>query len=117
MINNQYTSIRQKQSDISLFIVLHQILILQKKMASFYGCSNFFGKYLPLLGFQDSTNILDNKELFVVPNKDAFQKVRLHKDFFYSFNVDFFSAGEFQVLKNQSKLRYIQIWIEVVHTY
>ena len=46
-------------------------------MASFYGCSNFFGKYLPLLGFQDSTNILDNKELFVVPNKDAFQKVRL----------------------------------------
>ena len=46
-------------------------------MASFYGCSNFFGKYLPLLGFQDSTNILDNKELFVVPNKDAFQKVRI----------------------------------------
>ena len=85
-------------------------------MASFYGCSNFFGKYLPLLGFQDSTNILDNKELFVVPNKDAFQKVRLHKDFFIVSTLIFFCADEFQVLKNQSKLQYFQIWIEVVHT-
>ena len=78
-MNNAHQSDR---NSLTFHIFLHQILILQIKMASFYGCSNFFGKYLPLLGFQDSTNILDNKELFVVPNKDAFQKVRLHKDFF-----------------------------------
>ena len=44
-------------------------------MASFYGSDNFFGNFLPLLGFEDKDNYLDNRELFVVPNKDAFQKV------------------------------------------
>ena len=50
--------------------------IQNNKMASYYGVDNFFSKFLPLLGFQDPDHkILSNKELFVVPNKDAFQKV------------------------------------------
>ena len=84
-------------------------------MASFYGCSNFFGKYLPLLGFQDSTNILDNKELFVVPNKDAFQKVRLHKDFFIVSTL-IFLCWWVPSFKGSIQITIYSNLVEVVHT-
>ena len=34
-----------------------------------------FGKLLICLGYEDKEKYLTNKNLFVVPNKDAFQKV------------------------------------------
>jgi hypothetical protein len=43
-------------------------------MTSFCG-DTFFGRFLPLLGFEDGDKILPSKDLFIVPNKDAFQKV------------------------------------------
>ena len=40
-----------------------------------------FGKLLICLGYEDKEKYLTNKNLFVVPNKDAFQKVILYLRF------------------------------------
>ena len=41
------------------------------------GCQSelSFGRFLIYLGYEDKENYLGNRNLFVVPNKDAFQKV------------------------------------------
>ena len=46
-------------------------------MASFSSSDNFFAKFLPLLGFEEGDKVVLHKDLFVVPNKDAFQKVNI----------------------------------------
>jgi hypothetical protein len=62
-------------------------------MTSFCG-DTFFGRFLPLLGFEDGDKILPSKDLFIVPNKDAFQKVS-----FFQTNIkkkiQLFSADNF----------------------
>ena len=46
-------------------------------MASFSQNELSWGKLLSNLGYKDKEKYLNNRDLFVVPNKDAFQKVGL----------------------------------------
>ena len=44
-------------------------------MASFSQNELSWGRLLSNLGYKDKEKYLNNRDLFVVPNKDAFQKV------------------------------------------
>ena len=46
-------------------------------MASFSQNELSWGRLLSNLGYKDKEKYLNNRDLFVVPNKDAFQKVGL----------------------------------------
>ena len=46
-------------------------------MASFSQNELSWGRLLNNLGYKDKEKYLNNRDLFVVPNKDAFQKVGL----------------------------------------
>ena len=46
-------------------------------MASFSQNELSWGRLLTNLGYKDKEKYLNNRDLFVVPNKDAFQKVGL----------------------------------------
>ena len=74
-------------------------------MASFSQNELSWGKLLSNLGYKDKEKYLNNRDLFVVPNKDAFQKVGLFFGLLISLTpflvLDFLNIIDYSLLIHQ----------------
>ena len=74
-------------------------------MASFSQNELSWGRLLTNLGYKDKEKYLNNRDLFVVPNKDAFQKVGLFFGLLISLTpflvLDFLNIIDYSLLIHQ----------------
>ena len=82
-------------------------------MASFSQNELSWGRLLSNLGYKDKEKYLNNRDLFVVPNKDAFQKVGLFIGLLIIFDMDdpIFSYGFFEYYRLFTS--YSSNWIKI----